>query len=91
MLEDLTTAFEITIVGMALVFGAIVLLWGVMAALVRLTPDPIDEANSPDEIELKKRAAIAAVAVALARETSQTAPHEFPLPETAIVSAWQAV
>ena len=35
MAENLITALEITVAGMALVFGAIVLLWGVMALLVR--------------------------------------------------------
>ena len=39
---------------------------------------------------MKKKAAIAAVVVALARE-AETELHEFPLPPTAIVSAWQAV
>ena len=39
MAENLITALEITVAGMALVFGAIVLLWGVMALLVRVTQE----------------------------------------------------
>ncbi len=45
MLENLTTALEITVVGMALVFGAIVLLWLVMLALVRLTAESVEVAS----------------------------------------------
>ncbi|RPI93700.1 MAG: hypothetical protein EHM39_12685 [Chloroflexi bacterium] len=93
MLENLTTALEITVVGMALVFGAIVLLWLVMLALVRLTAEPAETSMAAveDERELKRRAAIAAAAVALAREHSDEQPQPFPLPPTAIVTAWQAV
>lgn len=95
--EDLITALEITVLGMALVFGAIVLLWGVMALLVRLAEDraaPGADAEAPTAdtgaVEREKRAVAAAVAVALMRE-QQAQPHEFPVPPTPIVSAWQAV
>ena len=76
---------------MGLVFGAILLLWGLMAILVRFVRDP-QPVVVPDEAEkeLKLRAAIAAVGLALA-QASSSAPHEFPLPPTALVSAWQAV
>ena len=81
MIDNLTTALEITVVGMALVFGAIILLWLVMIALVRLTADhAIAEIESASETELKRRAALAAVAVALAREQNETQPRPFPLP-----------
>jgi Na+-transporting methylmalonyl-CoA/oxaloacetate decarboxylase gamma subunit len=90
--ENLVTALEITIVGMGLVFGAIILLWLVMIALVRLTAEQAEvEAQKTEELELKRRAAIAAVAVALARVRNEDQPHPFPLPPTAIVTAWQAV
>lgn len=105
MAENLGIALLITLIGMSLVFGAICLLWLVMAVLVRLTADkavsqaeptlvasepaPI-EAPVADEREVKRRAAVAAVAVALARRRS-TYPHVYPIPPTAIVSAWQAV
>jgi Na+-transporting methylmalonyl-CoA/oxaloacetate decarboxylase gamma subunit len=77
---------------MGLVFGAILLLWGLMAVLVRYAKDPINrkESTAEDAQEMKERAAIAAVTIALAQASSQE-PHEFPLPPTALVSAWQAV
>src|SRR5512145_1822998 len=99
MADDLVTALEITVVGMALVFGGIVLLWALMVGLVRLTAryEELEAAaarqrmaQTADEIELKRRAAVVAVAVALAR-AAEPQPHEFPLPPTAIVSAWQSV
>jgi len=87
-------ALLITIIGMGLVFSAILLLWGIMALLVRLVRDPIKQKTLPDEqaefLDLKRQAAAAAVSIALAQEASFE-PHEFPLPPTALVSAWQAV
>ena len=99
-MDNLSLSLQITVIGMGLVFGAIVLLWIMMAVLVRLTPDreaaeevvaeetPIEPAVS--DRALKQRAAIAAVAVAIAHEATPRI-HEFPLPATPIVSAWQAV
>jgi Na+-transporting methylmalonyl-CoA/oxaloacetate decarboxylase gamma subunit len=87
-------ALSITVIGMGLVFSAIILLWGLMALLVRLARDPIVQKTAldeqPTEMDLKRQAAAAAVATALAQEASFE-PHEFPLPPTALVSAWQAV
>jgi hypothetical protein len=40
MPADLLLALQISLVGLTLIFAAIVLLWGLMALLVRLTPDP---------------------------------------------------
>jgi len=93
MVENLTTALEITVVGMALVFGAIVLLWVMMSLLMRLTAEQaaVEQQERDDEYELKRRAAVTAVAVALAHDEDQSQPHAFPLPATAIVTAWQAV
>ncbi|MBN1680678.1 MAG: OadG family protein [Anaerolineae bacterium] len=94
MVENLTDALEITLIGMSLVFGAIVLLWLVMLGLMRVLSDPAETDSAktrPDEVELRRRAAITAVAVALARAADQSQPHEFPLPPTAIVTPWQAV
>jgi len=97
--ENLITALEITVIGMGLVFGAIFLLWGVMALLVRLAQDPPAPAPEPaeagaaqdaDALAREKRAVAIAVAVALVRD-QQAQPHEFPVPPTPIVSAWQAV
>ena len=92
MLEQLILALKITLVGMSLVFIAIILLWGTMALMVRLfsgggTIRP--ESEIGDE-EMKIKAALVAVSVALAQEKCDE-PHEFPLPPTAIVSPWQGV
>ena len=96
MSENLSIALEITLIGMSLVFGVIIVLWIAMAVLVRVTTPravPIEEAAPIAEVDqttLKRRAAIAAVAVALANELTPQL-HEFPEPPTSIVSAWQAV
>ena len=96
MSENLLIALQITFIGMSLVFGVIILLWIAMAVLVRVTTPraaPIEAAAPTSEIDqtaLKRRAAIAAVSVALAHELTPQL-HEFPEPPTAIVSAWQAV
>lgn len=99
-LQALTLSLWITLIGMALVFGAIVVLWMGMAILVRLTSDATqledqtrDLGNDSEKSEENKRMA-AAVAVATAlrlRKSSTTSDQQFPLPPTALVSAWQAV
>ena len=101
MPSEIIQTLQITLVGMGLVFGAILLLWGVMALLMRITAgrrlpaEPILNAQDyalqeeTEERDRKHRAAIVAVATALSLD--KQAPHEFPLPPTAIVSAWQAV
>lgn len=100
MSDNLLISLQITAIGMGLVFAAILLLWAVMSILVLLTTDKpasgvadeITEAEiSAFQAERRRRAAAAAVAVALAQMAETTEPHEFPLPPTALVSAWQAV
>ena len=91
MLEEMIVSLQITAIGMGLVFGAIVLLWGVMSLLVRFARDPMKSEQETEDAEaMKVQAAIAAVSVAIA-ELESTEPQEFPLPPTALVSAWQAV
>jgi biotin carboxyl carrier protein len=95
MAENLSQALLITVVGMSLVFGAILLLWGTMAILVRLT-SPAGQASeerlgNEDEMELKRQAAAAAVAVALELAEAGTPVHEFPLPRSADPAASQSV
>jgi len=101
----MVVALEITAIGMSLVFAAILLFWLLMALLVRLTagrrlpaaePAAAAEGAAASAVsvdvqhELRRRAAAAAVVAALSLEPS--APHGlFPLPPTALVSAWQAV
>lgn len=97
MTGNLMLALQITVVGMGLVFAAILLLWGLMALLVRLTLErpTTDEAaaqGTPQaEAERKRRAAAIAAAIALAQQAELHEPREFPIPPTALVSAWQAV
>jgi Na+-transporting methylmalonyl-CoA/oxaloacetate decarboxylase gamma subunit len=96
MNENLLITLQITLIGMSLVFGVIIVLWIVMSLLVRITArraEPIEEAAAPgpaDQPDLKRRAAIAAVSVALAHELTPQL-HEFPEPPASIVSAWQAI
>lgn len=98
MTENLLLSLQITLLGMGLVFGLIILLWGLMAALTALTrdkddPTPQPESNAPQPAAVtptsdQARAAAVAVAVALAQQSLSTA-HPLPAPPTAIVSAWQ--
>ena len=96
MSENLLIALQITLIGMSLVFGVIIVLWIAMSLLMRITvqrEEPSEKAAAPrpaDQSDLKRRAAIAAVSVALAHELTPPL-HEFPEPPTSIVSAWQAV
>lgn len=99
MENSLSVALVITVVGMGLVFGAILLFAGLTGLLTRLTSRrerPASGGGEADvaERELKLRAATAAVAVALAQQDSRgdtLSPQPFPLPPTALVSTWQAV
>lgn len=87
---------------MALVFGAIILLWGLMSGLVNLlarrdeaapVEEPVAAAAVADDDDrlLKQQAAVAAVTVALAQARKQTTPPVLPLPPTSTLSPWQAV
>jgi Na+-transporting methylmalonyl-CoA/oxaloacetate decarboxylase gamma subunit len=82
-------SLQITLIGMGLVFGAIILLWGLMSLMTRVLtereagPEVLDESR-----EQKARVAAAAVAVALAEQAQNRIGH-FPMPNTALVSAWQ--
>jgi len=101
MQSPLVISLIITVIGMGLVFFAILLLWGLMEALVKVTADqktaaapeePVETVSSAPlpaagDREGKARAAAAAVAVALAMRRS--APHK---PEDGGgISPWQAV
>jgi Na+-transporting methylmalonyl-CoA/oxaloacetate decarboxylase gamma subunit len=93
MENNILLSLEITAVGMGLVFGAIVALWGLMTlmtAVIKERPHKDSESASapaPDR-DFKARAAAAAVIIALAEQETSTA-HPLPLPPTALVSAWQ--
>jgi Na+-transporting methylmalonyl-CoA/oxaloacetate decarboxylase gamma subunit len=92
-------ALQITAIGMGLVFGAILVLCGLMYLLTALLPgreEPLPRASAPlpvgsahpEEDLLRLQAAAAALALALAEQTASAA-HPLPPPPTAIVSAWQ--
>ncbi len=91
MTNSLILVLYISLIGMSLVFLLIVILWGFMAMLTRLFVDhEKNGALQQDDKEDKYKAAILAISMALAND-SIGKPHEFPLPPTALVSAWQAV
>lgn len=99
MSSSFIIAVQISILGMSLVFAAIAVLWVMLNLLVRFTSERKTNGSLPEDVETlrqiaatrRRRAAMAAVAAALAREASRVEPHEFPLPPTEQVSPWQAV
>jgi Na+-transporting methylmalonyl-CoA/oxaloacetate decarboxylase gamma subunit len=104
MIENLWIAAQISLLGMSLVFGAILLLWGVLALLVHLTAERQPRAETvavetppaatapaiPAATDRLARAAAAAVAVALALQHKPTL-SDSPVKPNSAVSAWQAV
>lgn len=98
-MSGLSLSLQITLIGMGLVFGAILVLWGMMVLLTALirepkeTPaevsQPAEKAEAPSAlVGLKARAAAAAVALALAEQSTSTA-HPLTVPPPVLVSAWQ--
>jgi Na+-transporting methylmalonyl-CoA/oxaloacetate decarboxylase gamma subunit len=98
----MVNALWITLIGMGLVFVAILLLWGLMALLVRVTAGS-EPGEAPQEVQpqaavqaegvgdRRRRAAAAAVAAALTLE-KQRVPSAFPHPNPqGSISAWQSV
>jgi Na+-transporting methylmalonyl-CoA/oxaloacetate decarboxylase gamma subunit len=100
MTDNLNVALQILALGMSITFGALFLLWGLMALLTFLTSRGAGEETTaapsveagvspPDEEsvrERRRRAAAAAVAVALAREQMVRSS----VSPTSAVSPWQA-
>jgi Na+-transporting methylmalonyl-CoA/oxaloacetate decarboxylase gamma subunit len=104
MSDNLSAALLISLLGMGIVFGIILLTWGIMAALTRIPPgrDELAEAEEAESVEAEitevvtlpgaERAAAAAVAVALALEQRVRAIQVRPRVDTAAtISAWQSV
>lgn len=100
-MTNLSVSLQITLIGMGLVFAALIALWWLMEAIVRLGGSDAPEveekeegaiaplvSTSAEESARKRRAALAAVAVALSESTQH---NTLPLPEIPLVSAWQAV
>jgi Na+-transporting methylmalonyl-CoA/oxaloacetate decarboxylase gamma subunit len=89
MSENFFLSLQITLIGMGIVFGAILLIWGMISLLTRLLAEREASAEVQDESrERKAQAVAAAVAVALAEQAQSRIGH-FPMPNTALVSAWQ--
>jgi Na+-transporting methylmalonyl-CoA/oxaloacetate decarboxylase gamma subunit len=91
-MENFGTSLWITLIGMGLVFVAIILLWGLMVLLVRVTRDKPVSVSETDKsiLDLKAKAAAVAVAVALATAKSSSYQGGFQ-PPSDTVSAWQSV
>lgn len=98
-MNALNDALIITVVGMGLVFAGILLLWGLIALLMRAGArlQPVSEEAAPtqqteqsDERAARRaKAAALAVATAVALDTLRPpAPRRHALP---LISAWQAV
>jgi Na+-transporting methylmalonyl-CoA/oxaloacetate decarboxylase gamma subunit len=98
-MNNMLIAIQISALGMGLVFGAIVLLWGMMNLLTSLTADKEPASSSteasPKSIpaavvneDFRAQAAAVAVVTALAEQQDSTA-HVFTEPPSVIVSAWQ--
>jgi Na+-transporting methylmalonyl-CoA/oxaloacetate decarboxylase gamma subunit len=95
-MENLGTSLWITLIGMGLVFIAIILLWGLMAFLVKITEDkpekesqPIQNAAGINTSMLKAKAAAAAVSAALAVNAATPHQGEIQSPSSQ-VTAWQS-
>lgn len=93
MSEDLILALQITVLGMSLVFLGILIIWLILLAMTASTSRkkdivaPEDE-HYPNQNELRAQAVAIAVAAVLA-DQRQAGITRFPIPPTALVSAWQ--
>lgn len=89
MSENFLLSIQITLIGMGLVFSAIILLWGLMTLITRILAESEASLEIREESREKKaRIAAAAVSIALAEQAQSRVGH-FPMPNTALVSAWQ--
>jgi len=86
MTENILLSLQITLIGMGLVFAALILLWLLMMALTAMTAGRKKRTGQDNATE--KQAAAIAVAIALA-EQKQSTVSRFPTPPTALLSAWQ--
>jgi len=91
MSENLILALQITVLGMGLVFLGLIIIWGVMLALTASTSGKAESSQASADSalhDLRAKAAALAVASVLA-EQKQAGVSRFPIPPTALVSAWQ--
>lgn len=99
-MENLGLSLQITVLGMGLVFSAIILIWALIVVLVNLTeereapataaPTAAPIAQTDQQHVARKKAAVIAVAVALAEAAEAEDIHAMvPLPGSTEISAWQ--
>lgn len=98
-MNNLLLAMEITVLGMGLVFAAIILLWWMMNLLTWLTADreasseqdaaSASSGKTPGAGEADRKAQAAAVAVAIALAEQQPSSAGLLDTPTAAISAWQ--
>ncbi len=99
-MQDVVTALVLTVVGMGLVLASLVVFWALMLVLVRFTSPDRPGSAATDQLgsiaeqgdvgdQSKLEAAVAAVVVALAQQSVEK-PRTFPVPPSALVSAWQS-
>jgi len=100
MTDNLLNVLAITAIGMGLVFGVLLLLWGVIGGLVYLLADreagmpaaasaPSQAVGAPVAHRRRQQAAVAAVAVALALTADAEAAH--PPVRGAPITPWQNI
>lgn len=94
-------AIVITVIGVTLIFAVLLVLWGLMAALVRITaprtqvapplaPAPARHEAAETIHAARRGAAIVGVAVALAIEAERAATAPLLQPAQGAISPWQA-
>lgn len=86
-MNQLEVSLYITLIGMGLVFSALGLIWLTVSLVVEIMSH--QQENTVDENN--QRLAVALAVAAALTETDKQSLHKFPLPPTALVSAWQAV
>ena len=86
MTNPLIASLQITLVGVAVVFAVLALVWIMIASLTKRSSTKPPSEN--DEIVRKRKAAAiaAAIAIHLKEEPSKSSYY---LPPTTIISAWQ--
>ena len=88
MTSTLLIAVEIALLGMMIVFAAILLIWLIISLITKIGSI---QKNGPDQdqesIRMQKAAAVAVAEALLNQERKNGARYK--LPPTAIVSAWQ--
>ncbi len=93
MSENLILALQITVLGMGLVFLGIIIIWVIILALTASTSRKketlIPDDEKTDNLQAHRAQAAAIAVASVLAEQSQTRVARFPLPPTAVMSAWQ--